>query len=547
VPPNYGTSASNAMGLPTPQWDREKTQSSIQQGLVGVAAPMMNMGGVNAVRAVPKIAKGVGEWAGNTSLGSTLRGVPAVTARGEAQAATRGALGDVAKGHADAQTSHLTEAQSYEDLMARNQVELDNAAATGNRPNHHQQGTTIDNLYTGATDVAKANRTAQTQPAYEAATAEATAKEASGLRVDVTPALDSLKHLREVAGNIPSLRTKVDELIISAEGVPKVNAPGIVDVRGKPFKTTPDGLTYEQLALASRKAKDLAYSAAQEGWHSTERNAALDFAAKLDKALAEFAPKHAEASALYRELSKPLATLDTSIGHVIRDTTGGLGKSEYAKVGREKIPAAIFEDSSRIQMLEDALAGGKGTTGPLRETARKQTTDLAENYYMEKIRSGDGKVGKLALESMQSGKNRAVIDTMPEVKSALTRTFTGEADKQKSIAELGKASDTSRGLAATSEANKLKAHHVLDLADELSKGSVKQQKEAFNLLASKLRQDQKGGLFPKGTLEGILKVVGRAETLQEKTDRMQKFAKYAAGLAGLGTAAKLGIRPPGMQ
>ena len=56
VPSNLGEMASNVMGLPTPQTEREQTQSRIQRGVTEVAAPMTNMGTVNLLKGGAKLA-----------------------------------------------------------------------------------------------------------------------------------------------------------------------------------------------------------------------------------------------------------------------------------------------------------------------------------------------------------------------------------------------------------------------------------------------------------------------------------------------------------
>lgn len=549
--------ATEALG----KWAGDKTQKALtargaSPEVAGGVATAADMATANLPWAVgPGIAKAGVKAVG--SLGKTLkapmeslRGVPAITARNEAMTATKSALQGAEGRSAAEQSSHLAEAGSYDDLRVALQRDLDASSAPGSRPHLGQQGETVGNAYSSAINLASKTRSEGAKVAYEKSDQAVAAFDASGKKIDVKPALASIEAVLPHLENIPDKNAKLSKIVAAMKGSPKPpGAPGIVDVTGKPFKAPEaDGLSARDLIEAKKYVQEIAYSSPMEGYGSDVRNLAMDAYKKLDAQLSAAIPKHRQASEIYRKLSVPLETLNTRIGSVLTDTVGGIGKDAYAKFPKEKFPQAVFSNSQNVQMLEDAIAGGKDVTGKVRVQAKAQVDKMYENYLMEKIRGGANDTqGAGALKRLQGSDIRPRGERFPQVHAGAERTFQTEADKARQVSELGEASKISRNRAASADAEKIRMRSELEMADSLASGSPKQQAEAFTKYAAALRSRVKDGDLSKDTFKEILGYVGRAEAQQEKTERMQKAVKWAAGIAGAaGIAKAAGVAVPGM-
>lgn len=542
----YGKSAIGAVGA-----GAEKVGKAIDVPGLGMAAPGMQ-GELSALgRSVPAVARAAGDVTravpkpslppsiagAGRGIVDTLRGVPAQQLREEATQSARAALTDVEAQHGAQQAAHLSEANTYEDLRTALQRDIDAGAQAGSRPHLGAQGQTIDTVASKAFQLAENARSEATKPLYAARDAAVEKFDAAGKKIDVSAATAPLKEVLPYLENIPDKKALIEKVLGSLQGKPQTNAPGIVDVRGKPFKTTPVGLSTRELVEADKFVKEIAYSSPTEGYGADVRKLAMDAHKAIDKAIGDAIPEQRIASNEYRNLSKPLETATTRFGDLIQETVGGLGKDAYAKFDKSKLPGQIFTNSNYVDMLEDLLAGGKGTTGPAREAAQKQVSAMYENWLMEQIRGGEaGKTGKGALSQLESKSMRPMGERFPQATEGARRKFEGEVAKEKSMAELASSAEQSRAKAATAAAGKEKVTGLLRSADELAKGDAKQQIEAFNDYRRVLKDSVTRGELSPELFQSTLKLAARAASAQARTDVMRKIAWGVAGLAGVGGA-----------
>ena len=494
-------------------------------------------------RAEPLPPTGAG--AGRGGLIPTLKGEPAAASRVEASQSARQALTEAEQQHATSQAGHLAEANSYEDLRTALQRDIDAGAQAGSRPHLGKQGETIDAAVNKAFQLAEKTRTEATSKLYAERDAAVSAFDASGKKIDVKPVVAPIKELLPFLENIPDKKATFTKILTSIEGTtPKVEVAAPVG-KGKvsskvtaPVATmTKEPLSVKELVEADKFVKEIAFSAPTEGYGADVRKAAMDVHKRLDAALGEAIPEHRKASNEYRRLSKPLETASTRFGDLITETVGGIGKDAYSKFDKTKLPQQIFTNTNYVDMLEDALAGGKGTTGEAREMARKQVSSMYENWLMETIRGGEtGKTGQGALSQLEGKALRPMTERFPQVKSAASRTFEGEVAKEKSMKELAASAEQSRAKAATSASEREKVNGLLRAADELAKGDVKQQRAAFNDYSQMLKSKVAAGELPPELFRATLKLAARAESEQARTDLMRKVAWTVAGMAGLGGA-----------
>ncbi len=536
APSNIGETAATKMGLPQPETFGEKLGVGAGSLATGIAAPM-SVPGVRAavgkageaVRA--PIARGI----------ETLRGTKAAEAEAEALGATKQALGGITKELGATQAAKVGEAKSYEDVIARTQQDLDAATKRFGRPTLDVQGNVLRNAFTGSIDAAKAARAKETEGLYSAATEAAKKLEASGKRIDVSSATKDIEELIKKSGEIPALEGKLNSLLNSVKGGPKSTGPaapiGTAAWRyGKAAPAeAPKGLTYEELATASRYIKDVAYSADIEGYGSIVRNAAKDLSKKLDSAIAKSVPEHAAASNKYRELSEPLESLGTRLGKALTSTEGGLKGEAYSKIAAQDLPGRIFAKKDGVELMVDALAGGKGATPAARAAAQRQVDRMVEDWVMESVRGGKGAVGKAAAEKIAAPQMQATLQAVPKVEQRLASRFEREATKGKAVEELGVAAKGARGEAEMVSSKRQAVMDDIKLAeDAATRGN---DKLAYDLYVKAINKS----LPDSATRQAAIGLVERAGTLREQTDKARALAKKfitGAALVGAGYEAK---------
>lgn len=503
--------------------------------------------GIEAVKQVPNLlvpqVPKAATAAGNFT--SKLTGSAARTAREEALAATRGALGTVDKTLAGQQATKTGEAGMFADKAAS--MERDLAGARTGVPTTAKIGDEVRGRYTTLMQQADEARQKATAPLYDKSKEAAAAREASGARIDVAPAVADIRKMLELSDNLPDLQAKLETLRQAVEGVPErtTTAPpigsGKVTAGMRPPKVAPaatQGLTYEQLALANRRIKDIAFTGEQEGYSAVIRNAAKKLSVELDKQISKFVPEHAEAAAMYRKMSEPMETLTTRYGRAIADTEGGLTGQAYSRVAAQDLPGRIFSKREGIQQLVDAIAGGKGATPAARAEAQAFVDKQVENWVL----SGTmGKVGAEARSAVQAPGVRSALEGSPTARANLERTFSAEEAKARGVPEVKVAAAKSEQEAQAIAAQREKiATRIQQAETDLQAGNPKKAYEGYveALRANMAQADPERYRAAIGLIE-------RAGNLQAKTEKARKLALGVAKGVGLGAAGALGFKAAG--
>lgn len=490
--------------------------------------------GLESVKGAPSAIK---------SVADTLSGTGATAAGAEAQVASRGALADISKAHGATQASKMGEAFTLEDVSTRLQRELDATSARGGRPTLDKQGKILRGAVSGSYDVAKEARTKLTKDLYAKAEQAAAARERDGARIDVSTVTPKVEKMLELAENIPDLKGKLGKLINAVTGVEEkagVAAPigvGKVSSRVTPARTPlppKPGLTYQELDLANKYLKDIAYSGEMQGYDSIVRRAALDLSKGLDTQIAKFVPEHAKAASEYARLSEPLESFATRIGKAVTSTEGGIKGDSYAKIASQNLPQKLFGTRDSIELVVDALAGGK--KGPARAAAQAKVDQLVEHWIMEGARGAEGRVGAGAAKQLAAPQMQATMQAVPRVGQRVTEQLGREAATESKIAQAGAGAKAARGEAEIAASAKAKVDKALAQADvDFTHGS---KSKAYDGYVSALRQSMAGD--PE-RYRAAIALIERAGTLQAKTDKARSLAKrfaWGGGLAVAGFEAK---------
>lgn len=475
----------------------------------------------------------------------TLRGVPAKAAQDEALTATKGALSKESSTLGRTAVTKGQEASQAESVAVAVQRNLDQMAERGGRPTLDAQGETVRTAVSGAYDAADKARKAQTTGLYDTARKAAAAREKDGARIDVSGVTPKVEALLEKADNIPDLRAKLSKLINAVTGVEEkapVAAPlgkGKVTSKLAPPKVAPapkTGLTYEELDLANKYLKDIAYSGELQGYDAIVRRAALDLSKGLDKQIATFVPEHAAAAAKYAELSQPLESLATRIGKAVTGTEGGLKGEAYSKISAQNLPQRLFSTKDGIELVVDAIAGGKGAKPAARVAAQAQVDQMVEHWIMESARGAKGATGEAAANALRTPQMAATMQAVPKVAERLGKQF---ASEERMAATGSRAADTAKTAAAEAKAAagaKVKIDTAIKDADAYYQ--IGNKDKALAAYSNAMRQALAG---EPGKYRAALELIDRAGTLQAKTDKARSLAKKFLWGAG-GVAAGMEIK-----
>jgi hypothetical protein len=507
-------------------------------------------------RSVPAVARAAGDAAaavpkpslppGVRGAVDTLRGVPATAARGEALEATKGALTQESATLGRTAATKAQEASKAESVAVAVQRNLDQIAERGDRPTLDVQGNTVQTAIGGAYDAAEAARVKGTAGPYEAARKAAAAREKDGARIDVSTVTPKVQALLDKAENIPDLRAKLSKLINAVTGVEE-KAPVAAPIgKGKvTSKLTPakqpqapkQALTYEELDLANRYLKDIAYSGELQGYDAIVRRAALDLSKGLDAQIAKFVPEHAAASAKYAELSKPLESLATRIGRAVTGTEGGIKGDAYSKIAAQNLPQRLFGTKDGIDLVVDAIAGGKSAAPAARKAAQAQVDQMVEHWIMESARGSTGATGAAAAKTLQAPQMAATLQAVPGVGKKLAGQFAGE-ERVAAMGERAATTAKTSGAEAKAAAGaKMRVDKAMAQAEVDYKYGSKQK--AYESYVAALRQSMAD--VDPAKYKAAIGLIERAGTLQAKTDKARSLAKkflWGAGGVAAGYEAK---------
>jgi len=476
----------------------------------------------------------------------TLRGTPAAGAREEALAATKGALSQESSTLGRTAATKAQEASQAESVAVAVQRNLDQMAERGGRPTLDVQGQNVRTAVSGAYDTAKEARAKGTAGLYADAEKAAAAREKDGARIDVSGITPKVQNLLDRAENIPELRSQLSKLINAVSGIEEkapVAAPlgkGKVTSRLAPPKAPAApkaGLTYKELDLSNKYLKDIAYSGELQGYDAIVRRAALDLSKGLDAQIAKFVPEHAAAAAKYAELSQPLESLATRIGKAVTGTEGGLKGEAYSKIAAQNLPQRLFSTKDGIDLVVDAISGGKNAAPAARKAAQAQVDQMVEHWIMESARGSTGTTGAAAAKTLQAPQMAATLQAVPGVGKKLAGQFAGE----ERVAAMGERAATTAkaagGEAKAAAGAKARVDKAMAQAEvDYVHGS---KQKAYESYVAALRQSMAD--IDPAKYKAAIGLIERAGTLQQKTDKARALAKkflWGAAAVGAGYEAK---------
>jgi hypothetical protein len=391
------------------------------------------------------------------------------------------------------------------------------------------QGDTLREAFHGSMESAKGARSQKANELFANTLEAASKREAAGERVDVSGVENSLNKMIDLADGIPKLKGELSGMLSSVKGSPAAEAeaskiilpPG---VPRPPVPTAPKGKTFEQLELTRRYLNDIAYSSDMEGYSAIIRGEARTAAKAVDEAMQKFVPEFKTYKDTYRTMSEPLESLGTRFGKAISSTEGGMTESAYSKVAGADLPGRLFAKKDGVELMIDALAGGKNAPAEARAAAAKQVDKMVENWIVESTRTKgpSGAVKQLAAPSMQG-----TLSAAPGASARLSQRF-GEAAKQEATSEsLGK---TISGLGDRGS----KMRTDIQMADELAAqpGAASQQK-AYDAYVNALKTGRRAGIVPKQQYEAALSLIDRAATVTEKSAIAKRLLGRIAIVGGL--------------
>lgn len=420
--------------------------------------------------------------------------------------------------------------KSLDDLSASLDKALE--ATKTKTPNLDVQGSTLRNAFNSSIEVAKKKREETADKLFGQVRASADKKEQEGFRVDTSKVLDALEAAKKESAGISDLESNINKMISSIKSTPVkpieeeksliampqgVSRPSIP----KP-PAPPQGKTFEQLEKTRRYLNDIAYNGETEGYSAILRNHARDAAASIDEAMTNFLPEFGAYKKTYKEMSEPLESLNTRLGRALSDSEGGLQGEAYSKVSNADLPNRLFTKKEGIDLLVDALSGGKNASTAARKKASTQVDKMVENWLMEDIGHASPDAG---LKKLNAPKTRAALSGVPKVQSKVEQVLTKrsgiEAEKSR-VGELSKS------------ANDAKSKIVEDLskADSLSSESSQASKQAaYDLYVSTLSRSKSAGLVTPKQYEAARGWIDRASTLQEKNERARKLVYKIGGIS----------------
>lgn len=481
---------------------------------------------------------------------SDLRGTKVPGAISEATTAAREASQTGASGLEKLGTRREQQAATLDTVRSNLEAKLE---ASRTRPvDLNTQGETIRSSFTGAMDAAKEARKAEADRAFPLVKDIAAAKEVTGARVNTANAQRSLNDLIERSKGIPDLQSKLKSMLSSIKGAPtEIQAPlgtiGKAPTVGKAgFKaarpTTPEpaGKTFEELELTRRYLNDIAYGADSEGYSAIMRNEAKTAAREIDKSMGEFVPEFKAYKDKYRAMSEPMDSLGTRFGRAVSSTEGGLKGDVYAKVADSDLPNRLFARKDGVEVLVDALSGGKKATPEARASAQRQVNTMVENWIVESVRGGK-KTGQGALQQLAAPQMRSTLSAVPSVEKRLATQFGREAKTEAVIGKVTKKGEELGKQGATAKDAATTIRNEISMADEKAAlPGVKSKREAYNSYVSAMAKARRANIIPSEQYKAALALVDRATTLEDKTATIQRLMKrIAIGGAAVGTGYEI--------
>ena len=509
----------------------DKAYPTDTMGKIGAGAVDVGMG--LAPVAPGMIRKAIEVPAAIKSGIRTLTGSGIPAAKAEAQAATRGALQSGEQGLTDGAAKDVTDAGRWSSLQDKATGQLAETRKPG-PVSLDSIGSDIHTGFNSAIESAKGSRAQKANEMFNQVKADAAAKEATGARVNTQGAEEALKAFSKEAEGIPELRDQATKMLSAIRGKPAVAAPKVTGNQpwigvGETVAPEPAGKTFEQLELTRRYLNDIAYSGDMEGYSAIVKGKARDTAHAIDSAMQEFLPSFGEYKTTYRTMSEPLDSLNTRLGKALSGTEGGLQGTEYSKIAKADLPNKLFAKKEGIDLLTDAIAGGKNAPAEARAAAKLKVNGMVEDWIAESVRQ---KTSKAASNFVAAPKMQSALDgrVPPSIENMIARK--GQLEGR--VESFG---SKAKGLEAEAE-TKIKTAQTR-FTDKIAKGDYLAQHPAFQADAyaeyrSALTTAGSAKLIPETQFKAALKLLNDAATMEEKTETARRLVKKM-GLYGAGT------------
>lgn len=344
----------------------------------------------------------------------------------------------------------------------------------------------------------------------------ATGKSPAGKRIDTSPIIDKLNSMLADSRGLPGVEGKLKEIMSSI----KTDA-------GAP------GKTFTQLEMTRRYLNDVAYSGNFEGYSAIIRNQAKDLAKMLDMKMQDFVPEFKAYKERYAQNSEALHSLDTRFGKAVSQTEGGLKGDAYDKVASQDLPGRMFSKREGVDLMTDALAGGKLPAKPTpqqlqaREHATRQVNDMMESWIMEKTRPESA---TQAAKTLQSPQMRSALSAAPDVQSRLSSKFKDNASIESTTKQVAQQVEEARTRSRKAAQASQQIKTDIAMADELyaNKDTVS-QKRAFNAYRNALDRERASGQITPEKYKATLELMSRATNEAEKVARLRKIVSWAVG------------------
>ena len=495
----------------------------------------------SAMAAVPKGLDAI--YKGAVAVPGAIRtltgsGIPA--AKAEAQAATRGALQSGEQGLIQGAAKNTGDAGRWISLQDKASGQLAETRKPG-PVTLDSIGSDIHTAFNSAIESAKGSRAQKANEMFTQVKADAATKEATGARVNTQRAEEALKAFSKEAEGIPELRDQATKMLSAIRGKPAVPAPKVTGNQpwpgiGETVAPEPAGKTFEQLELTRRYLNDIAYSGDMEGYSAIVKGKARDTAQAIDSAMQEFLPSFGEYKSTYRTMSEPLDSLNTRPGEALSGTEGGLQGTEYSKIAKADLPNKLFAKKEGIDLLTDAIAGGKNAPAEARAAAKLKVNGMVEDWIAESVRQ---KTSKAASDFVAAPKMQSALEgrVPPPIEKMIARK--GQLEGR--VEAFG---SKAKGLEAEAE-TKIKTAQSR-FTDKIAKGDYLAQQPSFQADAyaeyrSALTTAGSAKLIPETQFKAALKLLNDAATMEEKTETARRLVKkmglYSAG--GVGAAYEI--------
>lgn len=328
-------------------------------------------------------------------------------------------------------------------------------------------------------------------------------------------------------GKAPGLREVDGNLHLVEEGEP-----------GQPSFSTP-----KVIQEVLRKLRDVASGHPAEGYDAIGQQRAGRLADDLAASIKEWEPSLADADNSYREASALFEPFQTQLGRAV--SRGEKFDYERLAIDPNDLPAKFFKSPEKIKQLI-AVTGGK----------TQEVQQAAKDYALQEMAHRGNADAMIAW--MKSQKDWLNPETTPEAykaaQNAVVRLKSAEdrvPDFQKIIDDKITARTEAKKEAEAAYKEALKASEkveqstkdalakfqkpLFDLSENVRRGVIKPE-DAPKMVREFLRQNVVD--IPSDVAVKITQDLEKIEKVQDATHRAKLVAKWAAGLAGLGVAAR---------